>query len=363
MLIFHNLFVKSFWKRRKKFKSYLILILIFIMSLLFLFQFNKKINNYINKSESNLNLKKIVVTNLEPNLGIDYLNSIDEISKVYKIYDSLNINVPFNCMQVAYYIDDEYENLIINGRGIKNNTLEVIVPNYLYVNDNMIYLSKYYDTEISIPYIDRYKNEAKVNVKVVGIYDNSLQYNVIFASQFFFENLDIDVYVSKYMVIVDKISNIDKTLETLNEKSNSYVYNMSEYNVSKNVLLVCNIFEFVFIFITIVLCLIFFNLSNNLIYDLKNDIAILRSYGYSSIYILKNISLLLLLIFLGCYLFLIIIVFLLIKINILSNFLSDITFNDYFKVLLICLINILFSFFISIVSFRNKTIKSLLIKN
>lgn len=363
MLIFQNLFFKSFWKRKHKFKSYFVLILIFIISLLFLFQINKKIDCTINELNNNIEFKKIVVTNLDDRLDKSYFNSINGILKVNHIFEPLNVSTNFGKIQISSFIESENEKLIIEGRGLDDDSLEIVLPNYLYIDNNFIDLTNYYDTFINISYINKNGIEEKTNVKVVGIYDNSNGYNFVFGSEFFFESLDVDSTLSNYIVVTNKISDIDKVLDALDNDSNSYIYDISSYESNRNILLVSNILKFISFFITLMMCLLFFILSNNLIYDLKNDIAILRAYGYSNLYIIKNISILLIFIYFICYIVSIILITIGININVSNAFFNLITIYDYFKVLLIGIINIMVSLLISIIRLKNKTITYLLREN
>lgn len=358
MLIFLNLFWKPFLKRKKKFKFYFILILIFTLSLMLVFQFNNKNNQNIQILNSNVAARKIEVTNLQESVDSTYLEKMKYVLEYYEIYDELSLKYEFGELKTVQSISFDYANFLIAGREIENNCSEIILPNFIYRNNEKIDLSIYYNKTINMSYEG---NENYFQVKVVGIYDNFNNLDYVFASNKVYEKIDnSNLSVWKYYLIVDKISNVDKVLLETNKVSNSYVLSVSEYNQSQKLIFLNSVLKIIIIFIIVMFLLVFSLLIRNLVYDLKKDISLLRVYGYSNYYIIKNISFIVFILYFIS--FIISNIILLILSIILDNYFEIIllSFFEQMIILLIGIVVIFISFIISIGRLKHQSIYFLL---
>ena len=298
MLVFYNLFFKPFVKTKKKFRLYFILIFSLTFSLIFIFQLNTKNKLNMQQLNSSMESRKIEITNLSKELDISDLKKINHVTKCYEIYEETTFTYDFAKLETIQSIQFDYEDFLTTGKAVNDDNYEIVLPNFIVINDKKLDLSIYYNKTIDMNYIINEETKYQFQAKVVGIYDNYDDSTYVIASEAIFSRMErAYLKVQKYYAIVDDISNINIVLEELNKVSNSHVLEYSDYEESEKAILINNILNFVIIFIIIILLAVFSLLTNNLIYDLRNDISILRAYGYSSNFILKNILLIVLIIY------------------------------------------------------------------
>ncbi len=266
-------------KNQKYTKLYLITISILILSILLVFKFQ----NYINKTAIdelknnviNRKLELVYINNDNSSINdlINKIKKIETIIDLYPIYPTVSCDYNEN-----YKIFLQYENILelpktINKRKLEDSNNEIIIPTSINNDLKSIDLNCIIDSEnktITLDVIDYYKQESDLNIAFVSKnVMNILTENHEFGKKFYaivddYDNLDNTII---------KLDNIGFSSDIVNSLSNLELNNY--FRLSKTI-------NFGIYILYCLIIVILFVIIKYYMYDEKNNIAILKTLGYST---------------------------------------------------------------------------------
>lgn len=331
------------FRDKKKMFIYFLLVFSVCIIMFFLLLIEQYYDYYINN----------VYGNLVENRGIEIFGNKKDIENIIEsnyeiiepIYSSISLSVGDDIFLV-----NSFNNII------KNNSVNMLNENEIVVSQNF---SLKYNVLVN-DFITLNINNNEFTFKIVDImYHTNVQ--IYFNSGFYEKNFSI--FPKSYYVLLKEYKDVDKTLEKLNNNGffsvlydSSYQTNIENFNFVKNK------FQIVFI-IGFFLSLFFaFNIIKNNIKDESKNIALYKALGYRNskimvITISKILILLLLPMFLFCFLCFIILLFL--------NIINTKVFFDLLSIILCLLIFIILIMFVVFMNafYLSKYIKELNIFN
>lgn len=362
MLTFLNVLFKPLLRSKCKLKIYFQILFFSFIFLLTLFQFRNYL--FIIYDETNLNIdnRMLVINNVNDHFTIEEINKYDDVELVYQNYDFVSLsNEIISDINLVFAPKDFYSQYLIRGV-VPNyeNSNEIVIPNIIKIDNKEVDLSQYFNKKLSFNY---YVDNKLYNytAKVVGIYDGVKSgINYLYTS---FHDIKLISTISgksdTYYIIASSMEKAEQIKHNLQKKYNIFFYNNNSYQEGVELKNIIKIFNIVVILIIIFLLITINIMLNNFLYDIRKDIAILKSIGYTNIKLLQMIFLLFLLLIIisltGSY---IICTILTAIINYLKLYkiISCISFTTYYVpfyiVVFIFLLLMLLQFFISLIFLR-----------
>lgn len=284
--MFKLIFLNLLMNKKKKYKNYFILFSISIIAMMFVILSLISLNSEIIELKHNIDNRQFQIQKLEGcKFDINMINNNKHIVDYYIEYDKLyfeNANHKFN---VKYSYFEEYESNIIIGRRLKTDEKDsVVLPSKILINNDFVYFKDLYGKKISF---DIYVDDifiTKYTPKVVGIYKTNSPNASIIISKNNFKNL-INISeneADKLNIVVDNYDNLEKVSDVLSSFSDVYFNTTLNFETLENKINLFKVLKLISLFINIVMLVFFVTIVNNIKYDLKKDLDLLRVLGYSS---------------------------------------------------------------------------------
>ena len=321
------LVLKSFLSKKHKSLLVIISLLFIIINFISLFSYtnNKKIDTRINNKDNRI----IHIINTDDIDKYDKIFNYDNIIEVYKDIEPISSKMNnYNVLLDVINPEEQYD--LIKGKLCKNSN-EIVIPETIRVNEELLNLSKYYNKIIKIMINDQIKEYL-----VTGLYSNN--------NNDCFYTTNLDVVSNNYIALIDNYDNLNIVINKLEDdgyivgvKDSSQENSLSTF---KSLNIFINIFNYVCIVILIILLFLFILIS---IIDSKYNIALLKTYGFNNIKIL-----------LCLFLISIIIIFISFFISIIITFILNYLIKIFFEIhlydnLIVLLKNLIFIFIINII--------------
>lgn len=336
----HTIIFKNF--KSKKIKIYILTlsILICVVNIISLTinYINLKIENRIfNKLEN-----RIIYINDTEN---DRLSTIESIIHVDSVYYNISPFLVDNNGKNIYlkYINPLTNLKILSGKSSKINNNEVIVPDTFFDSQTTRY-DGFLNKKISLSL-----NDKVIKFNIVGIYssDNESGEYIYIANNNIISNFIKEK--NEYIALIDDKDNYNKVMKELKKLNFSIIFSRNPYDVEtltyQDIIDFLNVFS-IFCYICLILLYIFLSFSN--ILEKKYNIALLKVFGYSNIFIQNILSLNFIYILLISFSISIILIkgtdlFLLYIFGIKSFWSFNIIFNNFITMLFLLIIILFFS--------------------
>ena len=319
MFSYFNLVRKNI-KHNKIKRREIIILTMSLLLVMIVFSFKFSINEYINDGIKNDIAYRTLFIDINPYVFTDSEEVVDLLKDINHVDDAFSNeyystvlyieqlgNVKMNQHSNSFFIIGVNENtlpVVKYGRKIENDN-EIICPINFYPSDNIddikkikrdsiIKMTKYLNSDIKAEYyiyeMDGESIEEKINLKLVGIYENNYSYideNVCYASRNLikeiyntaYQNIDFSGIYSSINIQVDSISNIDY----VRSKVESLGYNVSQALSLKenfiNSIIIGSYLIVIFIILFNVIIINYLNKKQNK--EKQREISILLSLGFS----------------------------------------------------------------------------------
>lgn len=275
--------------RQKKLILYIISMVMTITALISIIYITYCINiTYENKVKNNIVNRVLYVSKsdyVDLENDIKQISNISNIDYVYKTISPISvlINNQYSCTIKTGAKEEFPESIIGNILSINNSSeVEVLLPDkILDSNNRIIYGKDYLEKNIDITY-----NTYKISAKVVGVYLDTKNQNILYMTQKSMENFteyDMDLIKNNsYFAIVNDYENVDSVIEGLLQ--NGYISNLFNESGQADV----KLYKTASIVITaLIYIILIFNyiligtIIANIVSDEKTDIALLKAIGYN----------------------------------------------------------------------------------
>lgn len=296
-----NFILLKILKRKKKPLLIYISIISFVLLILNIFlnlfiNTSDKISNEIFQKESNRKLYVEIKQNENSKIHLKQLiSNIDENAELIDYFFPILVtNSDYGIIKINRLIGKEKS--IIKGRFPKTNEMEIIIPERLKINGKTTKSEYLLNKKIELDLQDN--NTIKTTeFLVVGIYENKSASTV---SEFYtLKNIpSINKNIEKYIILLGDATKTNKVIKYL--KTNEIVSEIFDKSTRDEFVIYNGLLNVItiFIFIILILSLLFLSfITKDIINNQKENIAIMKVYGYKFKHILCNL--------LGCLSFII----------------------------------------------------------
>lgn len=268
----------SYFRNKKRFVPFLLIIIISLLSIVTLLYILFCFNYYFEENIKNkiVNRTFVIVENeLKTNNDIENeLKNNCNVSEYFRLPETASVELPNNKMGTLFYLPIEEINIIYGTTPTKKE--DVIISEKLAKKISENNIKNIIGENLRL-------NKYDINLRIVGIYSNKslLDENYIYVSN------DLTEIISDtnnfYIVIIKNYKSANNFFDGLyKQKYDISLYNeqgKSEIKIYENILKIIKIMIVISIMFLFGLNIL---IINNIIFDEKEDIAILKTLGFQN---------------------------------------------------------------------------------